>query len=147
MGMVTRAAVAVDAFALDAVKTYLRIDGASEDSALAALIATAVEQCEAYVGVSILQRAMTEVIVPGAAWQYLTPAPVRVISGVALLGIGGATTAVSRPISMACSAVNVSASSSSAAAFPAPTSRGSVQDRPESAVSPIPAKAVVYFAP
>jgi uncharacterized phiE125 gp8 family phage protein len=95
MGMVTRAAVSVDAFALDAVKTYLRIDGESEDSALAALIATAVEQCEFYVGVSILQRAMTEVIVPGAAWQYLTPAPVRVISGVALLGIGGVTTALS----------------------------------------------------
>ena len=82
MGMVTRAAVTVDAFALDAVKTYLRIDGGSEDSALAALIATAVEQCEAYVGAAILQRAMTEVIVPGAAWQLMTPMPVRVISGV-----------------------------------------------------------------
>lgn len=94
MGMVTRAAVAVDAFALDAVKTYLRIDGESEDSALAALIATAVEQCEAYVGVTILQRAMTEVIVPGVAWQLLSPAPVRVISGVAGLAIGGGTTAL-----------------------------------------------------
>lgn len=94
MGMVTRAAVAVDAFALDAVKTYLRIDGESEDSALAALIATAVEQCEAYVGVTILQRAMTEVIVPTAAWQYLTPAPVRVISGVAGLATGGTTVAL-----------------------------------------------------
>jgi uncharacterized phiE125 gp8 family phage protein len=91
MGMVTRAAVTVDAFALDEVKTYLRIDGESEDSALAALIATAVEQCEAYVGAAVLQRAMTEVIVPGAAWQLLLPAPVRVISGVAALAIGGAT--------------------------------------------------------
>jgi hypothetical protein len=78
MGMVTRAGVVVDAFALDAVKTYLRIDGESEDSALAALIVAAVEQCEAYVGAAVLQRAMTEVIVPGAAWQLLTPAPVRV---------------------------------------------------------------------
>ena len=92
MGMVTRAAVVVDAFALDAVKTYLRIDGESEDSVLSALIAAAVEQCEAYVGVAVLQRAMTEVIVPGAAWQLLTPAPVRVISGVAGLAIGGGTT-------------------------------------------------------
>jgi uncharacterized phiE125 gp8 family phage protein len=95
MGMVTRTAVAVDAFALDEVKTYLRIDGESEDSALAALIATAVEQCEAYVGVAILQRAMSEVLVPGAAWQLLLPAPVRVISGVAELAIGGATTVLS----------------------------------------------------
>ena len=94
MGMVTRAAVAVDAFALDAVKTYLRIDGESEDSALAALIATAVEQCEAYVGVSILQRATTEVIVPGAAWQLLSPMPVRVISGVSSLAMSGATVAL-----------------------------------------------------
>jgi uncharacterized phiE125 gp8 family phage protein len=91
MGMVTRAAVAVDAFALDEVKTYLRIDGESEDSALAALIATAVEQCEAFIGFSVLQRAMTEVLVPCAAWQMLLPAPVRVISGVAALAIGGAT--------------------------------------------------------
>ena len=95
MGMVTRAAVAVDAFALDEVKTYLRIDGDAEDSALAALIATGVEQCEAYVGNALLQRAMTEVLVPMAAWQLLTPAPVRVISGVAALAIGGATTALS----------------------------------------------------
>jgi uncharacterized phiE125 gp8 family phage protein len=94
MGMVTRAAVAVDAFALDEVKTYLRIDGDAEDSALAALIATAVEQCEAYIGVAIVQRAMTETIVPGPAWQLLTPAPVRVISGVAALAIGGGTTAL-----------------------------------------------------
>ena len=94
MGMVTRAAVAVDAFALDAVKTYLRIDGDSEDSALAALIATAVAQCEAFVGGSILQRAMTEVIVPGAAWQLLSPMPVRVISGVSSLAMSGATVAL-----------------------------------------------------
>lgn len=94
MGLVTRAAVAVDLHALDAVKTYLRVDGDSEDSALAALIATAVEQCESYVGVAVLQRAMTEVIVPTAAWQLLSPAPVRVISGVAGLAIGGGTTAL-----------------------------------------------------
>lgn len=94
MGIVTRAAVVVDAFALDAVKTYLRIDGESEDSALAALIATAVEQCEAFVGVAVLQRTMTEVIVPAAAWQLLTLAPVRVISGVAGLTTGGGTTAL-----------------------------------------------------
>lgn len=94
MGMVTRAAVAVEPHALDAVKTYLRVDGDSEDSALSALIATAVEQCEAYVGVAVLQRTMTEVIVPGAAWQLLTPAPVRVIAGVAALATGGGTVAL-----------------------------------------------------
>ena len=94
MGMVTRGAVAVDAFALDEVKTYLRIDGDGEDSALSALIATAIEQCEAYVGMAVLQRAMTETLVPTAAWQLLTPVPVRVISGVASLAIGGGTTAL-----------------------------------------------------
>lgn len=94
MGIVTRVAVAVDGYALDEVKTYLRIDGDAEDSALAAMIATAVEQCEAYVGMAVLQRAMTEIVVPGAAWQILTPAPVRVMSTVATLAISGATTAV-----------------------------------------------------
>ena len=94
MGILTRAAVVVDAFALDAVKTYLRIDGESEDSALAALIATAVEQCEAYIGVAVLQRAMTETLVPTAAWQLLSPNPVRIISGVASLSLTGVTTAL-----------------------------------------------------
>ncbi len=59
----------------------------------------------------------------------------------------GATAALSSPISRACSAVNGSASSSRAAARPAPTSRGSVHDRPESAVSPMPVNAVVKRAP
>jgi uncharacterized phiE125 gp8 family phage protein len=94
MGLLTRAPVVVDSFALDEVKTYLRIDGESEDSALAALIVTAVEQCEAFVGQAILQRAMTEVLVPVAAWQMLLPEPVRAISGVVALSIGGGTSAV-----------------------------------------------------
>ncbi len=94
MGIVTRSPVVVDAFALDAVKTFLRIEGESEDSTVAALIATAVEQCEAFVGAALLQRAMTEVLVPTPAWQLLSPTPVRVISGVAALSIGGSTVAV-----------------------------------------------------
>lgn len=94
MGMLTKAAVVVDSFALDEVKTYLRIDGEAEDSALAALIATAVEQCEAFVGQAVIERAMTEVLVPCAAWQMLLAAPVRVISGVVALAIGGGTSAV-----------------------------------------------------
>ena len=61
MGILTRAAVAVDAFALDAVKTYLRIDGESEDSALSALIATAVEQCEAFIGVAVVAGSRVEI--------------------------------------------------------------------------------------
>lgn len=94
MGMVTRGPVPVDSFALDEVKTYLRIDGDGEDSALLALIATAVEQCEAFVGQAVLQRAMTEVIVPETSWQVLSPTPVRAISGVAALAISGATVAL-----------------------------------------------------
>ena len=85
--------MAVDAFALDELKTFLRIDGESEDSALSALIATAVEQCEAFVGVAVLQRAMAETLAPTAAWQLLTPTPVRVISGVASLSRTRVTTA------------------------------------------------------
>ena len=95
MGLVTRALVTADAFALDEVKTYLRIDGETEDLALAALIANAVEQCEAYVGYAILQRAMSETLAPMAAWQKLTPAPVRVISSVVALALDGSTSAVS----------------------------------------------------
>ncbi len=94
MGVLTRAAVIIDAFALDEIKTYLRIDGDSEDSALAALAATAIEQCEAYVGVAVLERTMTEMLVPVAQWQSLSPVPVRSIVSVAAVAIGGATAAV-----------------------------------------------------
>lgn len=94
MGLVTRAAVAVDTFALDAAKTYLQIDGEAEDSALKALIATAIEQCEAYVGVAVLQRAASEVLVPGGDWQWLSAMPVRAISSVSSLSPSGVTVAL-----------------------------------------------------
>lgn len=94
MGMVTKSAIIVEPHALDEVKTYLRIDGEAEDTTLAALIIAAIEQCEAHVGQALLQRAMTEVLVPAPAWQMLSPSPVRVISGVSALATGGGTVAV-----------------------------------------------------
>lgn len=78
------------------------------------------------------------------AYAAVGPAASRVASSRAIGSTCSvATAALSSPISRACSAVNGSASSSSAVARPAPTSRGSVQESPESAASPMPAKAVV----
>jgi len=94
MGMMTRAAVTADAFALDAAKTYLRIDGEAEDSAIAAMIATAVEQCEQFTGFGVLRRAMTETLVPRADWQDLTPVPVRAVTSVQGLALDGSTVAL-----------------------------------------------------
>jgi uncharacterized phiE125 gp8 family phage protein len=94
MGQVTRAAVVADAFALDEAKTYLRIDGEDEDSAIAGMIATAVEQCEAFTGLAVLRRAMSEILVPGAAWQLLTSMPVRAVTSVAGLALDGSTVAL-----------------------------------------------------
>ena len=94
MGIVTRAALTADSFALDAAKTYLRIDGEDEDSAIAALLSTAMEQCETFTGVALVRRAMTETLVPGGAWQLLTPEPVRAVTSVQGLALDGSTTAL-----------------------------------------------------
>lgn len=91
MGAVTRAAVPVDGNSLDEAKTYLRIDGEAEDSALSALIGAAIEQCEAFIGRVTLRRAMTETLIPGGAWQWLSPVPVRAITSASSLAIDGAT--------------------------------------------------------
>lgn len=94
MGIVTRAALVADAFALDAAKTYLRIDGDDEDSAVAAMIATAVEQCEQFTGFAVLRRVMTETLKPLADWQTLSPVPVKAVTGVQGLAIDGSTAAL-----------------------------------------------------
>lgn len=95
MGLITRAALVADAGALDAVKTYLRIDGDDEDSGLSALIATAIAQCEAHIGQMAMIRTATETIAPDAAWQLLTPEPVTAISGVQGVNADGSLTALS----------------------------------------------------
>jgi uncharacterized phiE125 gp8 family phage protein len=94
MGMLTRAALVADSFAIDAAKTYLRIDGEDEDSAIAALIATALAQCEAFTGLALIRRAMIETLVPGGAWQLLSPEPVRAVTSVQGLAIDGSTVAL-----------------------------------------------------
>lgn len=91
MGAVTRTAVPVDGNALDEAKTYLRIDGEAEDSALSALIGAAIEQCEAFIGRTALRRAMTETLIPSAAWQWLSPVPIRAITSASSLVIDGTT--------------------------------------------------------
>jgi uncharacterized phiE125 gp8 family phage protein len=94
MGAITRAAIVADSFALDAAKTYLRIDGETEDSAVTALLVTAMEQCEAFTGLALIRRAMTETLSPGGAWQLLTPEPVRAVTNVQGLALDGSTVAL-----------------------------------------------------
>jgi uncharacterized phiE125 gp8 family phage protein len=94
MGMMTRAALTADSFAIDAAKTYLRIDGEDEDSAIAALIATAMEQCEAFTRLALIRRSMTETLNPGGAWQLLTAEPVRAVTSVQGLALDGSTVAL-----------------------------------------------------
>jgi uncharacterized phiE125 gp8 family phage protein len=94
MGAVTRSAITIDAAALDAAKTYLRIDGEEEDSGLAGLIAIAVAQCEAFCGQMMLQREASETLRPDADWQGLIVAPVRSITSVQALALDGAKTAL-----------------------------------------------------
>lgn len=98
MGAITRAPLVADGFALDAAKTYLRIDGEDEDSAMAALLSTAMEQCETFTGVALIRRAMTETLSPGGAWQLLTAEPVRAVTSVQGLALDGTTVALNASV-------------------------------------------------
>lgn len=88
--MLTSDPVAVEAAAIDDVRAFLRIDGASEDSEIARLIAAAIERCEAFVGEVLLRRGFAERIAPAAAWRALSAAPVCAILGIDAVAADGA---------------------------------------------------------
>lgn len=80
--MLIAEAIVAGAEALAAVKAFLRIDGASEDAVLAALVATAIAQCEDYTGTTVIARGFVETV-EATAWRHtLSATPVVAIIGV-----------------------------------------------------------------
>ncbi len=93
---VTMTAVAqgiIDA-ALAETKAWLRIETASDDGALAALIRSAVGMAEDFCGQMMFVRAGAEVLTASASWQRLRACPVRSITAARSLTAGGASVAL-----------------------------------------------------
>lgn len=76
MRTITQAA-ALPAAALAELKDWLGITTASEDAALAALLRTALEACEAFTGTMPLECTVESVLPADGGWHRLQAAPVR----------------------------------------------------------------------
>lgn len=92
--MIQEEPIAPGPAALTEAKAFLRVDGASEDALIGALVATACALCEAFIGQMLIARGVTETVAAGAGWTRLGRTPVLSVTGVAEVGAGGAATAV-----------------------------------------------------
>ena len=81
---------------IDEAKAYLRIDGEEEDGLIAALVRSATNLCEGFIGQALIARAVVETVPAAGAWRRLSVTPVRAISGVDGLPAGG--TAFALPV-------------------------------------------------
>lgn len=67
---------------------------AVEDAALGRLLAAALEACEAFTGLMLLEQTCEEVLAPGPTWQALATRPVQAIVAVERIGADGARAAL-----------------------------------------------------
>lgn len=88
--MLATQAVALTVDAVDAARTYLRVENDEEDTAIAALVAAAVVYAEGYLGQLLIERDVTERLPVTTAWQRLAGTPVRIISSVTGIPAEGA---------------------------------------------------------
>ncbi len=82
MGLVTSTPPDLGPAALAALKQYLRITIESEDAALTEQLRSAYEQCERFLGTTLLLRDYAELLTAGSGWQTLTHRPVLSIETV-----------------------------------------------------------------
>lgn len=87
--MLTIALVAPDIDALDGARAYLEIDDGVAVPGLAALIAAAIERCEAATGQLLIVRDVAETVAATGGWVVLGASPVVGIVGVGVLGSDG----------------------------------------------------------
>lgn len=77
---------------LGEVRAYLRIDGSAEDALLAGLVRSATALCEAFTGLALIERPVSELVRADGQWQRLARAPVAGIDGVDMVGADGTGT-------------------------------------------------------
>lgn len=80
------------AAAVEAAKSYLRVERGDEDGLIGRLVAAAGELCESFTRQALIVRAFEEVMPASRAWQRLARTPVRAIAGVGALAADGAAT-------------------------------------------------------
>jgi uncharacterized phiE125 gp8 family phage protein len=78
--------------ALDALRQWLAITSPREDDLLTALIASALDLCEAFTGTMPLEATCEELIGPGTDWQALATRPVQAIVAVEGVAADGSRT-------------------------------------------------------
>lgn len=70
------------AAALAEARSYLRLEGGSDDAVLAATLRSATALCEQFTGVALVSRAVTEILPVRSDWQRLGRTPVQAITSV-----------------------------------------------------------------
>ncbi len=88
--MLTTAPVALTVHAVDAAKTYLRLETDEEDALIGALLAAALVHAEGYLGQLLIERNVTEQLCISSGWQRLGATPVQSITGVTGIPAEGA---------------------------------------------------------
>ena len=81
----------ITADAVDAAKTYLRIESDEEDASIAALLAAALRLAEEFLNQLLLRRTGVDRMSASSAWQRLGVTPVHAITGVTGIPAEGAT--------------------------------------------------------
>jgi uncharacterized phiE125 gp8 family phage protein len=88
--MLTTQPVALTVDAVDAAKTYLRLENDEEDASIGALMAAALVHAEGYLGQLLIERDVVERLSVSSGWQRLGATPVRTISSVTGIPAEGA---------------------------------------------------------
>ena len=70
------------AAALTEARTTLRLDGGGDDAVLAGVLRSATALCEAFTGVALVSREVSEILPVRSDWQRLGRTPVLAITGV-----------------------------------------------------------------
>lgn len=86
--------VALTVDAVDAAKTYLRLESDEEDATIAALVAAALVHAEGYLGQLLIERGVVERLPVASSWQRLSATPVRSVSNVTGIPAEGASFAL-----------------------------------------------------
>jgi uncharacterized phiE125 gp8 family phage protein len=89
--MLTIDPLVVSADAVDAAKTYLRIEQDEEDALIASLLGAAIRHCESFLGLLLIRRNAVDRMPVSAAWQRLSVLPVQSITSVTGIPAEGAT--------------------------------------------------------
>ena len=77
---------------LEEAKAYLRLETATDDALVTALVASARALCEAFLGQHLVRRTVVETLAPTGVWQRLEVSPVAAITLVERIAADGTAT-------------------------------------------------------